>query len=79
MSKYIVLDTNVIVSALLSHHNDSATVLILNKVLQNELKVVYNKEILNEYRVVLSRNKFRFEPELIEKFYILYNNFWNLY
>ncbi len=73
-----VVDTNVLVAALLSSKEDSATVLILNKVLAGEIIPVYSSTILNEYREVLLRPKFNFNSRLInylisaiEKFGIL--------
>lgn len=47
-------------SALLSKHNDSATVKVIEKNLWGEVILLYSEEILNEYREVLSRKKFSF-------------------
>ena len=35
----VVIDTNVIVSAFLSSHDDVATVLVLNKLYKNEIRL----------------------------------------
>jgi uncharacterized protein len=63
---YAVIDTNVLVSALLSSKDDSATVQVLNKVIRGEIVPVYSSSIACEYREVLSRKKFGFSSILIE-------------
>ena len=63
---FVVIDTNIIVSALLSSKNDSATVQVMEKVFRQEIKPVYSKEIFAEYTNVLNRPKFHFSKELIE-------------
>ena len=65
---FAVIDTNVLVSALLTQKGDTATVKIIEKVLLGEIKPIYSSEIIKEYRTVLSRKKFGFSPELIDKF-----------
>lgn len=61
---YAVIDTNVIVSALLGKNNKSNPSLVYEAVLDGTIIPVYNDEILNEYRDVLSRrNKFPFREE----------------
>ena len=69
MTYYAVIDTNILVSAMLSCHDDSATVQIVSRMIRGEIIPVYNNEILNEYNDVLSRKKFKFSPDLIQ--YIL--------
>ena len=64
----IVIDTNVIVSAFLSSHEDVATVLVLGKLYNDEVTLYYSKEILMEYKDVLNRKKFAFEKKEINKF-----------
>ena len=67
MSKfYAVFDTNVLVSALLSKRLDSPTVLLLNLVLEGTIILLYNEEILEEYKDVLHRDKFGFSDDRIE-------------
>lgn len=63
---YAVIDTNVLVSALFSAHSDSSTVIIRNKIADGEIVPLFNTEILDEYRVVLSRPKFHFPDELVD-------------
>ena len=60
MKMYAVIDTNVIISALLSRHQDSATVKILDYLYDRTIIPIYNDEILNEYTAVLRRPKFKF-------------------
>lgn len=75
---YAVFDTNVLVSALISNHSDAATVQIVARMIGGSVIPIYSKEIMNEYREVLGRKKFKFEPSMIayiissiEKFGIL--------
>jgi putative PIN family toxin of toxin-antitoxin system len=59
----VVLDTNVLVSALVNPTGVPATVLGL--LLNGKLTVCYDNRILGEYREVLSRQKFHFKKSLI--------------
>ena len=61
-----VVDTNVLVSALLSKKDDAATVQIFNKVISGEIIPVYSNLITREYREVLTRKKFGFSVDLVE-------------
>ena len=61
-----IIDTNVIVSAFLSRHNDSATVLFLDCLFKGTITPIYNDEILNEYSTVLTRSKFKIAKEKID-------------
>lgn len=63
---YAVIDTNVLVSALLTSKDDSAAVRVLGKVLSGEIIPVYSNLITKEYREVLSRKKFGFDERTIE-------------
>ena len=63
---YAVIGTNVLVSALLSSRDDTATVQVLGKVITGEIIPVYSNVITKEYREVLSRKKFGFSGDLIE-------------
>ena len=66
MKYYAVVDTNVLVFALLSSHDDAATVRIVGRMLSGEIIPVYSAEIINEYRDVLRREKFKFDRELTD-------------
>ena len=65
MKIYAVIDTNVIVSALLSHYNDTATVVLMRKIIRGEVIPLYNERILEEYIEVLNRKKFSFTESMI--------------
>lgn len=60
MTYLVVIDTNVLVSALLSKHEDASTVQIINAVFSGKIIPVFNNEILAEYDTVLHRPKFKF-------------------
>lgn len=60
----VVLDTNVLVSGLLKGHSDSG--MIIRLVAGGLIQVVYDARILSEYREVLARPKFGFDPALID-------------
>ena len=58
---YAVIDTNVIVSALLTRNRDAATARVLGMVIsQMRITPLYNGEIITEYNNVLKREKFGF-------------------
>lgn len=63
---YAVFDTNVLVSALMSKRADSPTVLLLDFVLDGRIVLLYNDDIIREYKEVLHRGKFDFDDENIE-------------
>ena len=67
MSVYAVYDTNVLVSAFLSRQSDSAVVLAVEALLAGRVIPLYNADILQEYRDVLRRDKFRLPEQLIDK------------
>ena len=60
----IVLDTNVLVSGLLQVFGPSGQIVRL--VASGELILCYDPRILVEYRDVLFRKKFRFDPERVD-------------
>ena len=66
MTFYAVIDTNVLVSALLSGHPDAATVLVVDQIFDGLIIPVFSEEILAEYNDVLRREKFGFSADLIE-------------
>lgn len=63
---YAVLDTNVLVSALLSKSADSTISQLINAVTEQKLTPLYHPEIIAEYEEVLSRDRFPFLPEARE-------------
>ncbi|MFH0974586.1 MAG: putative toxin-antitoxin system toxin component, PIN family [Spirochaetota bacterium] len=60
----IVLDTNVLISALLNPEGIPAVLLSL--IVNGKLKLLYDNRILSEYFEVLNRKKFNFKSEWIE-------------
>ena len=61
-----VIDTNVVVSGLLTPGGPSARV--LDAVLEGRIRMVYDARILAEYRDVLRRPRFKLNPEAIDAF-----------
>ncbi len=61
----IVLDTNVLVSGILSPHGPPAAV--LRALLTERVKLCFDERILSEYRDILTREKFSFDRELVEE------------
>jgi len=49
MKLYVAVDTNVLVSALLSKKSDTATVLVIRSMLNGEFIPLYSEDILEEY------------------------------
>ena len=66
MKYYAVIDTNVLVSALLSSHNNAATVQLIGKMISGEIIPVYSADIMSEYQEVLSRRKFKFDKATVD-------------
>ena len=62
---YAVIDTNVIVSALITKRDDSPTRLVLDYLFHGDIIPIFNDEILSEYREVLLRKKFNLSSELV--------------
>ena len=67
MSVFAVIDTNVIVAALRTKHEDSATARVLDAIADGIVIPLYASEIIDEYREVLGRSKFGFDPERVRK------------
>jgi putative PIN family toxin of toxin-antitoxin system len=65
MTCYAVIDTNVLVSALLSSHDDAATVVVVGKLFSGEVIPLFSDEIIKEYNEVLRRKKFHFSEDAI--------------
>lgn len=60
MRYYAVIDTNVLVSSLLTARADSPTVRVMKAISEGTLIPLYNEEIMKEYHDVLHRKKFPF-------------------
>lgn len=63
---FAVIDTNVVVSSLFSKDSTSSPVIVLNAVLAGFITPLYNSEILDEYKEVLSRPRFPFNSLQID-------------
>ena len=66
MNFYAVIDTNVVVSAMLKR--DSVPAKIIDLLLAGIITPVFNEEILSEYGEVLLRPEFGFAPDDVKKF-----------
>ena len=74
MKCYVVADTNIIVSAFISvmrksKVEDSVPLKVLSLLLDRKNKIipVFNDDILNEYKEVMSRPEFRISKPIIRK------------
>ena len=63
--KYVVIDTNVLVSALITRNENSPTVQILRFLANGNIVPVYSEDIVKEYNEVLRRAKFKLSESLI--------------
>ena len=61
----VIIDTNVIVSSLLTQNPNSATAMTLDLFYNDLITLYYSNEIYAEYNDVLHRDKFHFDKELI--------------
>lgn len=66
MQIYAVVDTNVIVSALITKNPQSPPYLVLREMLDGKIIPLYHTAIIEEYREVLNRPKFHLKKETIE-------------
>ena len=62
---YAVIDTNIFVSALITHNSNASTVKVLESMFMNRFTPLYNEEIIEEYEDVLHRRKFKLTEEQI--------------
>ena len=65
MKYYAEIDTNVLISALLSKNEASATVKVLDAVVEGRIIPFYHLDILAEYEEVLHREKFHLQDKTI--------------
>ena len=66
MQCYAVVDTNVIVSALIAKKTDSPPRQVVRAMLSGDIIPLYHSDILSEYEEVLSRKKFHLNSETIQ-------------
>lgn len=73
--KLIILDTNVIISAHLTKHDNAATRKVYNFATNEFCWLIYSEDIMREYIRVLHYPKFNFSKETIRKIldYIVHN------
>ena len=62
---YAVIDTNILVSALITHNSNASTVKVLESMFMNRFTPLYNDEIIEEYEDVLHRRKFKLTEDQI--------------
>ncbi len=65
---YAVIDTNVLVSALLTNNMEAATAKVVAAMLKGRITPLFNDEIYNEYLDVLNRSKFHFPKTLVSQY-----------
>lgn len=65
---YVVIDTNVIVSAFWSLNKITNPSILIDAFYKGKVVVLYNENILLEYLTVLNREKFKFSKEQIDIF-----------
>lgn len=68
MACYAVVDTNVIIAALLSKKNDTATVQVFRAMLDGRIIPLYHEDILAEYDEVMHCEKFHLKEDTVQKF-----------
>ena len=64
--RYAVIDTNVLVSAQMTQHEDSATRQVVRLVFDGSVTPIVTHAILAEYQEVLSRPKFHFRQDVAD-------------
>lgn len=72
---YAVIDTNVLVSALFSWNGSSNPSRVIGLVISGIITPLYNDEIIDEYRDVLSRDKFNFDTSLVDDLLTVFTDF----
>ena len=65
MRAYAVIDTNVLVSSMLTKRRDSPTSRVVDAIASGDIVPLYNDEILAEYEDVLRRPKFPFSDKAV--------------
>lgn len=62
---YAVIDTNIFVSALITHNSNASTARVLESLFLHRIIPLYNDDIIKEYDEVLHRAKFKLSEEQI--------------
>ena len=63
---YAVIDTNVLVSALITHKPEAATAKVVRLLVEQDFIPMYDADIIAEYEDVLHRSKFPISPEVAD-------------
>lgn len=63
---YVVIDTNVLLSSLLTKKKDVATVKIIELAYKKKILPVVHKKIIAEYEEVLNRKEFKLSKEIVK-------------
>lgn len=63
---YAVIDTNVLVSALITKNSEAATAKVVRLLLELDFVPLYDADIIAEYEDVLHRKKFPILPEVAD-------------
>ena len=66
MTIHAVIDTNVLVSSMLTKNKKAATARLIEALFDNIFRPVYNNDIIDEYNEVLSRKEFHFDTDVID-------------
>ena len=66
MTIHAVIDTNVLVSSMLTKNRKAATARLVDALIDNKFRPVYNKDIIEEYAEVLRRAEFNFDIDVVE-------------
>lgn len=75
MTAYAVVDTNVLVSSLLTSNSESPTVRIIELIREQKLIPLYSEYLLSEYREVLRRGKFALPVDVCEEIVTLFTRY----
>ena len=62
---YAVIDTNIFVSALITHNSNASTARVLESLFLLRITPLYNEDIIKEYDEVLHRAKFNLSDDQI--------------
>lgn len=65
---FVVVDTNVVVSGMITKNAESPTVSVLDYMTEKAVVPLYCEEILQEYSDVLHREKFQIPKQKVDKF-----------
>ena len=63
---YAVIDTNVLISSMITHNDQSPTVGVLSSIFNGDIIPIYDNRAIEEYVDVMNRPKFSIPRELID-------------